>query len=207
MIINSYRFNPVGIQLVASVSKASSGAAVNTTNAIDTTGSNLLVAVMPLSLAYIATAIVTDSKSNTWIALTSKAGANSAACRIFYCLNGTVGSGHTFSSGGGSNLSAIHVSAWKNVQAYSAEIGADTAISPGSITPGINGCLIIQGIGGFPGGPSSITEYTITTSNPSVSGTVYGGGSAYLVQAGAAATNPTWSGISSAACVAAVFTP
>ena len=84
-------------------------------SAIDTTGANLIV-VMASYYRTVPASDFTDSKGNTWTALTERILPDIAA-RIFYCVNPTVGTGHTFSfaDGGTAFYSSFGVRAYWGV--------------------------------------------------------------------------------------------
>lgn len=71
------------------------GANGGTTAAVDTTGSNLIVIATCLYTAANGTGLPTDSKSNVWTEVSANAGP-AATLTVWYCLNPTVGAGHTF---------------------------------------------------------------------------------------------------------------
>ena len=180
-----------------------------TTSAIDTTGATLLVAVM--GNIDNAAVVPTDSKGNTWTALTKRSGDNSSEGQIYYSIPTTVGTGHTFTtSGGTSNYCSMCVAAFADTNAspYEAESGAANASQPGSLTPAGNGSLLVAGIGYYTGDPSTInSSFTVAEYQNSGAGVNFGSGLAYLIQTTAAAVNPTWTGVSSGGCVMAVFKP
>ena len=64
-----------------------------TTSAIDTTGATLLVALIVTDTGG---GTMSDSKGNTWTALTAHSGGTTVTGQLFYVSNPTVGSGHTF---------------------------------------------------------------------------------------------------------------
>ena len=128
----------MAIGVVASTGKAGTQNGV-TSNAIDTTGANLIV----LAVSYygglgntLIAGEVSDSKGNTWTALTNRGSNNAGNVRLFYCSNPTVGSGHTFtasdSGGGGTypSLFAIALSGAKTSSPFDLENGSNTT-SPG----------------------------------------------------------------------------
>lgn len=168
-----------------------SAAAAGTTSGIDTTGADLLVAVVGAE-----SPTISDSKGNTWTGLTLQSSTGSS--KIFYCLTPTVGSGHTFDPG--VSYRAVAVLAASGADAYEAENGAigTTPLSTGSLTPSVDDCLVVAAGGyghdantfGIGGG------FTIAASRDGVTGVSYGALIAYLIQTTAAAANPSisWSG-------------
>lgn len=196
------------------------------TSAIDTSGGTLLIT----GKAWYAGDVdptLSDSKSNTWTPLTAYgtlAGTCRTKAKISHVLpTPIVGTGHTFSFGGagtamnGSCLAA----AFSGISAFDRENGfADTAvhstIQPGSITPSVNGCLILALLSWDDnnGSPTISIDsgFTIIDNAPWSNTGFQGGTLAYLVQSVAAPVNPTWtrtntfSSFSDVAAIAS-FTP
>src|SRR5258708_3690000 len=104
----------MAISLVIS-SAVAGGANGGTTAAVDTSGANLLVAYVITQGAV----TVSDSKSNTWSALTNSVNGFLNG-QFFYAKGATTGTGHTFTVSGSSSVSVIQVNAYS---------GADT-VSP-----------------------------------------------------------------------------
>lgn len=123
-----------------------------TTAAINTTGCDILIAVVTEISATPTT--LADSKTNTWTPLTRYV--NSNGIRIFYSKNPTVGSGHTFTPSGPSSNSyvAIAVAGFSGSD-LSAPADKDngnssasaTNLGTNSITPAVDNELIIAGWG------------------------------------------------------------
>jgi hypothetical protein len=169
-----------------------------TTASIDTTGADLLIIVATNQRG--ETATPTDSKSNTWTALTASQGTTYTRSQIFYTTNPTVGSGHTFTLGGVGT--AITVMAWSGADTsspYDVENGANgsaSTIQPGTVTPSQNNSLVIAGLSFDANSTPTInSSFTRETYTNYLLGTNYGNASAYLIQDTLAATNPTWSSI------------
>lgn len=187
---------PSGFAFIVGTSGATSAAAA-TTSAIDTTGANLIVVGATGSSAF----TVTDSKGNTWTALTETGiGIDS---QLYYCLNPTVGSGHTFTNT--ASYPTVHVVAVSGAAAssvFDVESVSSTG-SPGSVTPSVNGSLLVtvevnDSSADFASAISG--GFTMLTGQPFTGGQNYGGRMAYLIQTTAAAISPTWTfagGISS----------
>lgn len=222
MIINPYSYptggggGGSGFALVANAE--STGAAGGSTSAsITTTGAKLIV----LSVTYYhdsaANVVVSDSKSNTWTALTARS-SSSAGLRLYYCINPTVGSGHTFTASGSATYATIMAQAYScdTTPVYQAETGASlgsvTSGQGGSITPSENNCLIVTGLNAwYASGSFSIDSgFTISDSAPEVGGASFGSAFAYKIQTTAGAENPTWSWTTAAVetrIATAVFEP
>lgn len=174
---------------------------VATSTGFDTSGANLLLAVVVGDGGY----SFSDNKSNTWTALTERIGAAGQRLRFHYCV-GTIntGSGHTITStvgyhrvilGAFSGVDAIGGETWTDDGGFSLE-----AINAGSLTPSSDGALLV-GVCAYGNTTSAFamdgtTGYTLAQSQTGVSGTSYGGGYAYKIQGTAAAINPEfqWTG-------------
>lgn len=203
---------------IAHVASVATGGAVNgvTSAAINTTGADLLVVVASWYDATTADVTLSDSKGNTWTALT-KSNTPNVAVKMWYCRGGSVGSGHTFTASGTGTYSSIYAAAFSGSAAtpFDQESGATgnpvTTLAAGSLTPVSSGCLVVAGVvagggGGAPAPDGGFSAQAVTFS----SGNYMGCGGAYLVQTTAAAANPawTWGGASIAAAARlATFTP
>lgn len=179
---------------------SATGPAVATTTAMDTTNADLLVAWVQYYDGVGDFPGITDSVGETWIPLTLRDG-NSIAGRMFYCLNPTGNAAHTFSNNpaGTYPAASLEVLAFSGPAVFEAEAGGveDTVATPqpGSLTPSVNDALIIQALGGqtsFADPPGLTGGYTITDTVVGVGGVNQPSSIAYLIQAVAAATNPTW---------------
>lgn len=179
-----------------------------TSDAIDTTGYDLIV--IGITSTVNAPGTPTDSKSNTWTALTRIDG--SVDAQFWYCINPTVGSGHTFSTSTSGSYPSIFVLAISGAAAagFDQQNGSTTTattIQPGSITPSEDNELIVTLCtnddvsntlsinGGF-----TIAQQAVT-----VAFQAEGGGLAYLIQTTLAAANPTWSWGGSSEAVSTVI--
>lgn len=167
-----------------------------TTAAIDTTGANLLVAIVWCYSAI--TDVVTDSKSNTWTALTAQDHGSLGRVRIFYSTPGTVGSGHTATVSGGSLYGGVTFFAFSGADAtpFDVQNGAlgagTTSLATGSVTPANDGALLIYGHCLGIASPAGVDVGTIVYDDPTVGGNYYGVQSAYYIQTTASAINPTF---------------
>jgi hypothetical protein len=197
-----------------------------TTGSINTTGANLLVVAVTQYRSGIDIGNLSDSKGNTWIGLTAQTASTELYVRLYYCASPSVGSAHTFSysNGAGNTIyGGIAVQAWNgaNASPFVAEngdghlAGGHGSIQPGAVTPAQNHSLIITVCGPKIFAAPDITidgGYIVSDGN---AGDDVGNGiaepiyMAYLLQATAAATNPTWSwtGATAAGAVIAVFKP
>lgn len=188
-----------------------------TTTGADTSGADLIVVALEYYKA--SGSNLSDSKGNTWTALTDyqNASANSAV-RIYYCSNPTVGASHTFSTTSDfSGLCVLAVSGARTASTpFDQEIGTTGGTSgatqgPGSITPSVDGCLVVTGIyQNAAGGTSPTIPSGYTSMGVWPTATAFTGGAAYQIQTTATATDPQWTpGISSTnyAVNAASFMP
>lgn len=195
--------------------KGSTGGNAVTSDAIDTTGANLLV--VSVSAYSVTPGSITDSKGNTWTALTASTSTTSRE-RLFYCVPTSVGSGHTFTYSQSGTFPVIGVRAFSGAhatpldqQAAGGSTGSGTSLQPGSLTPPGDGYLFVSGIiHGETGGTALLINsgFTSVGVNYSSSNNI-AGGMGYLIQTSAAAVNPTWSWTSTqrAAAVMATFVP
>lgn len=191
----------MAIALVVQTSAGSSDSNTFTTSNIDTTGATLLV-VSIVSAATVSAPTLSDNKSNTWTALTTRTTPGPTVRTImYYAENPTVGSGHNFTVTGDGKFASINVSAWSGTATASvfdtengnngAETG--TSIQPGSVTPANNDSLVVTSLSlGVSATPTINGSFTITSSVDVVGGQHYGCSFAYLIQTTAAAANPTW---------------
>ncbi len=182
-----------------------------TTSAIDTTGATLLVAAACRSNTG---GTMSDSKGNTWTALTTfQSGASAPFITPYYCVNPTVGSGHTFSYTTSTLFPALAVIAFSGAGAFdSGQTGSNelfpvTSVQAGSLTPAHDNNVVISawGLVADPGSVPTINGgFTIDqhqTFTPGVTISI-----AHLIQTSAAASNPTWSWTNSHEPVTTQFT-
>lgn len=175
------------------------------TSAVNTTGASLIV----VGLTYRQTQgpHISDSKGNTWTICTKYEGSGSQSGVVFYyCVNPTVGSGHTFSNtdgGGTANFGGISVFAFSGTATSSPKdrengqfidpLGATA--TPGSITPSANNYVVLTTCmnwnGTAPTIPTGYTGFNWTTA------TAFAGGCGYKIQTTASAENPSWGNMNS----------
>lgn len=193
---------------IALVAHVSGNGSAFTTASIDTTGANFLIASQS---GFSGLGTVSDSKSNTWTALTSHG--SSSFQRLYYAKNAIVGSGHTFTVTGGSSGS-LEVAAFSGLDTTSPfDVEAGTlatsgAAQAGSVTPAAANSLVIAGVAYQNNGVSLSgidLSFTITDTEPGAG--VIRGSLAYLIETSIAAKNPTWtfSGSNAWAATNAVF--
>jgi len=168
-----------------------------TTNALNTTGANLIV--LGLSCASSVTPAISDSQSNTWtqIALVS---AGTGKCILYYCSAPSTSASHTFTASATNIFAFLAAQAWSGAkssgpldQQTSNGSGSSATIQPGSITPSQNNCLVITAMNGSIAGTMSIdSSFSISDQKALVGSVNYTGAMADFVQGTAAAINPTW---------------
>jgi hypothetical protein len=181
--------------LVAHVGAGSPNTNSFDTSGINTTGANLIV----ISIGtFGANANPTDSKGNTWTALTQRTN-SSRNQQLFYCASPTVGSGHTFNpNSGNASYPTINVTAWSGAAAspFDQQSGAASR-QPGSITPSEDNCLLVTGVMDQGGGATTIDSGFTISDTETNDGNHFNSSAAYLVQTTAGAVNPSWSADSS----------
>jgi hypothetical protein len=202
----------MAIALVSNID-AKPGANGGTTGSINTTGANLLIVAVAAYQAQTATP--SDNKSNTWTALTGRVnGTNEIWIRIFYCVNPTVGSGHTVTFSATSSFPVIMFSAFSGAGAYDKESGGGssgnvTSIQTGSLTPTENNSLLYTALctGVTATGYGINSSFSVVDSELGQGAVNMGAACGRKIQTTAGAENPTWSWTTtnSAAVAMAVF--
>lgn len=168
-----------------------------TTSAVDTTGADFIVLVRSDFGA--SRAAVSDSKGNSWNALTATSNASTGTCTIFWSRPTSVGSGHTFTATQANSFPTLSVLAFSGGinspvdQQNGATASAATSVQTGSVTPSDSNQLIIAG---FTSDNASVSialnsGFTVPVST-SVSTNHECGAIGYLIQNSAAAVNPQW---------------
>jgi hypothetical protein len=173
-----------------------------TTSGVDTTGANLIVVYFVGDPA----STLSDSKGNTWTALTAHNTGNGDESRLAYCLNPTVGTGHTFSNTGSARFLAVQ--AWSGATTgYVSDtgnqgIGTTAAIKPGSRTPSAAGNLIVSGVTYFPNAAQTVSvDSGVTISDQS--NTTWAGGMGYLIAPNTTPVDLEWTYSAPSALVSA----
>jgi hypothetical protein len=189
---------------------AGGGAGSGTSAAGDTTGCDLIVLV---HTCYAFLGAPTDNMGNTYIARTPQDPLGNNRVCIYECAAPIVGPGHTFTHPGQYGLMRILGCSGARVSPFESENGATTAsattLAAGSVTPTINGSLIVAGLANYTGAGSSIGGGLTYTNYDFVGGNNIATGAGWLVQALAAAINPAWSwpAANEGAAVIAVYKP
>ncbi len=177
--------------LVAHVQAVTSDTNNVTTGTVDTTGAAVIIISVS---ANSSTYTLSDNKSNTWTHLTDH-----VLERQHYCINPTVGSGHTFSISSTGQLPALSVLGFSasSTPIFVTETGTFTSASsaqPGTITPATINQVLVTGIAYADTGVATVDSSFTTADTPVglVGGAHYGVGSAYIIETTAVAKNPTW---------------
>lgn len=185
--------------IVTTVKGDQTGSASTTTSPVDTTGATLII-VGTNSFSTPSGATVTDNMSNTYTPLTLHQGSQNIS-QLWYCINPTVGAGHTvtYNCGVGGGALDVSLSAFKNTGAFVGENGATDnsgtgVIASGNVTPAEAGDLVFTSY--------SLSGNTTTTPNLASNGfTILGNAASFRSLAVAFRTAPstsaigtTWSG-------------
>jgi hypothetical protein len=171
---------------------------ITTANA-NTTGAKLIV----VSVSWFSgTCAVSDNKGNTYTALTAH-GDNSGiySNRLFYCVNPTVGSGHTVTATG--NFVVVNMEAFSltgggsptfdTQSGYNHNSVNTTTFHPGSVTPAGNNELFVTSASWNISGITSTIDSSFTITDQSQQGgNALSGGLAYKIQTTSGSENPTW---------------
>lgn len=185
------------------------GSGGGTSSALNTSGADIIF-VGVSSYQANAQPTLTDSKSNTWTALTASEYSGLVRTRIYYCVGPTVGSGHTFALSGAASYSGVGVAAFsggKQTSPFDVEAGANNASTShqsGSVTPSEDNEIVIASVSTeiSSGSWSPNGGFTLVGAVNFSGGAYWGLGLAYLIQTSAAAANPTWSGWSGSLAMA-----
>lgn len=183
-----------------------------TTGTIDTSGADLLIAL--IADYNVNATTLSDSKSNSYTSSISKIQAATEA-QLYYKTSPTVGSSHSFTASSTAGYPSICASSFSGAGAspfdQSSTAGASgvTSLATGSVTPSEDNELIVASIAW----QNSITGLAIDSSftiieEQSVTPAInFGSAIAYLIQTSASAVNPTWSwtGSVNAAVLIATF--
>lgn len=165
------------------------------TPSVDTTGATLIVLAVAQDTASTAP---TDSKGNTWTALTQYTQGNSRI-QLWRCINPAVGSGHTFAVGTSSGYPAIGMIAVSGTSpTYDAVNGAGgsgvSTIATGTVTPSANGAFLVTAYTAYNAGNvvGASSPFDTETAAINVGGSNVALGMSYAIQGTAAAQGCTW---------------
>jgi len=182
---------------------AQSGNATSVVATVDTSGcSGLVVGVVDISTT---SSTLVDLGSNIWTPLTAQPLGSAQRTQLYFCANPIVGSGHTFivTSNSGNSFPSVAIEGFSGTGALSpfdiengsATIGSFTSSQPGSVSPTVDGELIITFIGNANATTVATPDLGFTRTDGAVTsaGLAYGFAMAYLIQTTKGAVNPTWS--------------
>lgn len=191
----------MAITVVNSLAQGSASGNGFTTTGLNCSGANFLAV---LSTVDPATYALTDSQSNTWLyqsGPTSYAGVYAA---LWYCVNPSVGSSHTFSIGGSGDTPSLVILAIAGADTTSPldQISAGDSnlftnvIQPGSVTPGSANEIVIAGAAGIIDDTTSMSvNGGFTGVSLAQANSLHNAASlAYLIQTTATAANSTFTG-------------
>ncbi len=189
-----------------------------TTSAVDTSGANFIGGATVWYGGGAVNCPLTDNKGNTWTGKTQQSVPGDTKAQIFYCVNPTVGSGHTFSVNTATSYSSVFAAAFSGVDtssAFDVEAGSQGSgagsYTTATITPTQDGDLVISfiGAGNAPtsGGFTVDSSFSHLDDINYVAGQNYGGSLGYLIQGAHAGISPKWSysGTSAVAAPSAAF--
>lgn len=199
--------------LVTSV-QVCAAASGGTSASVDTTGATLIVIDAACFGGMYTAGQVTDSKGNSYTKLTTRTNANNDQLCLYYCLNPTVGTGHTFTIGGATYYVSARMLAFSGADAssYDQESGRGTLgispATPGSITPAGNDQVFVLTSNVAATAPGSPTDsFTRQVATNGSGGSYEGGSVAYLIQTTGAALNPYYTTGSVLCAAMATFKP
>lgn len=200
--------------LIASTQKGSTdGGATAVTPAIDTTGADLLIALVA-TWHFASGVAVSDSKGNIWTPVVNQTQGLEVRVSMFRCRPTVVGSGHTLTFTPVEPVfPTVHFLAFSCAGVakptdQTSGAGANAgSLAAGSITPSDDDALVIAAAANanVGGGFSIDGGFTIAEQTSCAGGQHYGLGTAYLIQTAPAAANPSWtfSGAANASAVIA----
>lgn len=169
-------------------------AGAGATSAIDTTGANLIVAVVS---QYDGSApSITDNKGNVYSLAINSTGI--APLGVLYCANPVVGAGHTFTNIRSASSICVAAFSGANVAPLgAANFASGSSASP--ITPSQDITLLIAGAvygsSFWPVSEPSVSDgFSIVQAQAGAPGSWVGCAMAKLIQETAASVDPTWSG-------------
>ncbi len=199
---------------VAYASAANGGSQSATTGAVDTSGADLLVAVVAYyNVGTPAGGDLTDSKGNTWTKRGNQQGGAGGSLTMYWCNPSSVGSGHTFTFASASTYMALMVLAFSGSDtagAFDQESTGGAPASQSSVQPGSLTADTYLGVTGISldNSESGLTingSFTQETAVAYAAANNEAGDVAWKVFA-AGAENPTWSGYGATTSSARMWT-
>jgi hypothetical protein len=194
-------------ELITTSKKSTNGTSV-TTDAIDTTGAELIVVCYHGHL----TVTITDSASNTnWYESQRRPNTGGYGLIMKFIPNPTTSASHTFTASGGSTFPTLAILAFTGAFGGAELVTTNHAtpsqtVAPGSITPGTNDALLVTmyGDSATTGTRSINASFSLdeTQTGDANAATI---AAAHLIQTSATAANPTWTTTASATDVFAIM--
>lgn len=170
--------------------------AAATSSAIDTTGANLLIAVVSGFSGEIDESAFSDNKSNTFFVISHTIGTSSQ--KVFGCFNPSVGSGHTVTYTASASYPQVGLYSFSGVDAPNFVFSRNDSASRSSVTVGAveatknNSLFFLSVSSGNPHTLSSVTGgFTTLTNVGGISAQYMGLHTAYKIQSTAGTENPT----------------
>jgi hypothetical protein len=194
---------------VVSASGQSTDQQVVTTSGVDTSAANFIVIGSHFSDTFGSNNVPTDSNSNTWtLAVANYSGDAFGMCiEVYYCVNPTVGGGHTFSitSSGNFNRPSLSVLAFSGGGSSTVDIanGSHWSSFPTNTFTGSNGSRTPAGDNALvcsffttsnsDSPPATTTDLAVQGPYGANNGNALGFGVDYTIQTTASAVTVTWS--------------
>ena len=200
----------MAITFVAGVASATNTSGT-TTSGIDTTGANFLLVAAP----HFNEPSITDSKGNTWSRLNVTG--TDPKLAFWIAVNATVGASHTATANAVNCFSPVVFLAYSVVNTTSptdqqngGTATSSTTVTPGSITPSENNCLVVSASGSNTAAASLSSidgGFSTRAGIAGAAGSYYGVSVSDLIQTSAAAANPThtWSASGGLTAIIASF--
>lgn len=185
----------MAIAFIASNSGGGSDTGFSNQAPLDSTGADFLVALLVSFLG----PNISDSKGNSWTAITPTGQADDPEITLYYSIPSTVGTSHTLSSS--ALYSAVSWAAFSGVLQASPAEGAYTyndvtgaSAQPGAILPSENGSIWITGYGGRATTPGASIDapFTADVGYLFEFGNSYAVGIGWDIQTTATSRDPTW---------------
>jgi hypothetical protein len=197
----------VSIVLVAHTGAASADGNNVTTSAVDTTGANLLVALVGLYEPGIPGP--TDSLGNIYVPFPSYSDSTgNFRLRLWYCNNPRVGPGFTWSVATAEGSPSICGAAFSlsSGQFFADSYSGENSDSPGAIIPAQPGELFATGTISNGGPPYIVNSgFALLDSTTYVNNIAQGIALAWLVNPSLARIDPVWTASTALACTQAAF--
>lgn len=188
----------MSIALVSHTLGTPTGSGLCTTSNINTTGSNLIVAICATYQGNLVNSM-SDSKSNTWLSRPHQGttGGGNVDTKLYYCINPTTDANHNFTGGESGSGSCVAILTFSGAGGgFDVDTGGYSAnlASPGSITPGVDNEVLIASFMttslNFPNATGIGSSFTFLDTSASTGAL----STAYQIQTTATTRNPAWTG-------------